>query len=49
MTSGTEDLLLYVDIVETLVQAGFQDRSGELRSSMPATGEEMKEKLKDAC
>ena len=46
--SGTEDFLLYVDIVETLVQASFLDRSGELRSSMPASGKEMKEKLQDA-
>jgi hypothetical protein len=37
--TGTEDLLLYMDIVQTLVQAANQDQA------LPATGDELGERL----
>lgn len=47
-TTGTEDLLLYMDIVETIVQASLTTSTGTSRESLPISGEELKFRLREA-
>jgi hypothetical protein len=43
--TGTEDLLLYVDILDALVQATFCGHASAVPSSVPASADELKGKL----
>jgi len=46
--AGTEDLLLYMDIVHALVQAGYSPSSDGKIVSLPATAGELKERMSQA-
>jgi hypothetical protein len=46
--AGTEDLLLYMDIVDAVVQAGYPAGSGGSTASLPADAGELKERMSQA-
>lgn len=46
--AGTEDLLLYVDILDAIVQASFRSGADAGSSHVPANGGELKKKLSQA-
>jgi hypothetical protein len=45
---GTEDLLLYVDMSDALIQAAFCGASGKISSTLPSSADQLKTKLNQA-
>ena len=45
---GTEDLLLYVDILDALIQASFSAGAGQASPALPANADALKSKLSQA-
>jgi hypothetical protein len=47
-STGTEDLLLFMDILEGVTQGCFLDDSGKVVAALPGNGSELKQRLQRA-